>query len=392
MLTGGVTSSKSSHSRLPRVVVLLGITSLLTDVSSEMILPLIPSLVLGGLGGAAWMVGLIEGVADALSAVLKLVFGRLSDRMHTRKPFALFGYALSTAVRPLVALASSPWHIVVVRAVDRVGKGVRSAPRDALIADSVEPSDQPRAFAFHRQMDHTGAIAGPLVASALLAFGLSASQAIVWAWIPGVLAVLALSLVREPAQPAELKRAPRLADGPLPPALKSLLLAAALFSLGVLGDLFVLVRARDLGVAEPLLPILWAVLHVAKVLAAGAVARTNVASRSRLAVAWLVVAIGIALLLVPAPLVVWAAAVVLGLGHGAREPLERALVGAQAPAEQRGRAFGLYHLVTGLCALPAGLVVGIAWDRLGAMTALSVSLVTVVVGIGALSLRAPRSS
>lgn len=387
-----MTSTITPRSRLPRVVVLLGLTSLLTDASSEMILPLIPSLVLGGLGGAAWMIGLIEGVADALSAVLKLVFGRLSDRMKTRKPFALAGYALSSSVRPLVALATSPWHVVLVRAVDRVGKGVRSAPRDALIADSVAPGDQPRAFAFHRLMDHTGAIIGPLLASALLAIGLSAPQAIVWAWVPGALAVLALTLVREPAAPAALKAGPRLADGALPPALMSLLVCVGLFSLGVLGDLFLLVRARELGVADPLLPILWVVLHVAKVLAAGAVARDNVASIGRLAVAWLVVAAGIALLLVPGAPVVWGAAVVLGLGHGAREPLERALVGARAPAEQKGRAFGLYHLVTGLCALPAGLVVGIAWDRLGAMTALSVSLVTVVVGAAALSLRSQRST
>lgn len=386
-----MTTTSASRAPLPRVIVLLGVTSLLTDASSEMILPLIPSLVLGALGGGAWMVGLIEGVADALSAVLKLVFGRLSDRWRTRKPFALVGYGLSTVVRPLVAFAASPWHVVLVRAVDRVGKGVRSAPRDALIADSVETSDQPRAFAFHRQMDHTGAVVGPLLASGLLALGLSAPRAIMYAWIPGALAVLALVFVREPPAPAALKGGPRLVDGPLPPALGRLLVAVGLFSVGALGDLFVLVRARELGLAEPLLPLLWVVLHVAKVLAAGAVARANVAAVGRLALAWVVVAGGVALLCVPHVALVWAAAVVLGLGHGAREPLERALVGAAARDDEKGRAFGLYHLVTGLCALPAGLVVGIAWDRLGAMTALSVSLVTAVVGIGALSLRSPRS-
>ncbi len=386
-----MTTAPAPKARLPRVVVLLGVTSLLTDASSEMILPLIPSLVLGGLGGGAWMVGLIEGVADALSAVLKLVFGRLSDRWRTRKPFALAGYALSTVVRPLVAFAASPWHIVLVRAVDRVGKGVRSAPRDALIADSIAKDDQPRAFAFHRQMDHTGAIVGPLLASGLLALGLGVSQAIVFAWIPGALAVLALVFVREPPAPAALTAGPRLADGPLPPALSRLVVAVALFSVGALGDLFVLVRARELGVAEALLPILWVVLHVAKVVAAGAVARANVAATRHLALAWLVVAAGVALLCVPSGALVWAAAVVLGLGHGAREPLERALVGACARDDEKGRAFGIYHLVTGLCALPAGLVVGAAWDRLGAMTAMSVSLVTAVAGIGALSLRSPRS-
>ena len=296
-----MSSQTPPRSPLPRVVVLLGVTSLLTDVSSEMILPLIPSLVLGGLGGAAWMVGAIEGVADALSAILKLLFGRLSDRMRRRKPFALIGYALSSSVRPLVALATSPWHIVLVRAADRVGKGVRSAPRDALIADSVAKEDQPRAFAFHRQMDHTGAIAGPLIASALLALGLGAAEAIVWAWIPGALAVLALALVREPPMPAAMAGAPRLRDGSLPPELRRLLVTVGVFSVGLLGDLFLLVRARELGVADALLPILWAVLHVAKVLAAGAVGRANVARLGHLQLAWGMVAAGIALLLVPSP-------------------------------------------------------------------------------------------
>lgn len=387
-----MSSQTPPRSPLPRVVVLLGVTSLLTDVSSEMILPLIPSLVLGGLGGAAWMVGLIEGVADALSAILKLLFGRLSDRMRKRKPFALIGYALSSSVRPLVALATSPWHIVLVRAADRVGKGVRSAPRDALIADSVAKVDQPRAFAFHRQMDHTGAIVGPLVASALLALGLGAAEAIVWAWIPGALAVLALALVREPPMPAAMAGAPRLSDGPLPPELRRLLVTVGVFSVGLLGDLFLLVRARELGVADALLPILWAVLHVAKVLAAGAVGRANVASLGHLQLAWGLVAAGIAVLLVPSPWLVWLAAVVLGLGHGAREPIEKALVGASAQSDGKGRAFGLYHLVTGLCALPAGLVVGVLWDRAGAMTAMSVSLVIVVVAALALSVLTPRSS
>ena len=387
-----MSSQTPPRSPLPRVVVLLGVTSLLTDVSSEMILPLIPSLVLGGLGGAAWMVGAIEGVADALSAILKLLFGRLSDRMRRRKPFALIGYALSSSVRPLVALATSPWHIVLVRAADRVGKGVRSAPRDALIADSVAKVDQPRAFAFHRQMDHTGAIVGPLVASALLALGLGAAEAIVWAWIPGALAVLALALVREPPMPAAMAGAPRLRDGPLPPELRRLLVTVGVFSVGLLGDLFLLVRARELGVADALLPILWAVLHVAKVLAAGAVGRANVARLGHLQLAWGLVAAGIAVLLVPSPWLVWLAAVVLGLGHGAREPIEKALVGASAQSDGKGRAFGLYHLVTGLCALPAGLVVGVLWDRAGAMTAMSVSLVIVVVAALALSVLTPRSS
>lgn len=360
---------------LPRVVVVLGVVSLLTDVSSEMILPLLPSLLLGTMGAGPMMVGVIEGTADALAAVLKLISGRWSDRSARRKPFVLWGYGLSSVVRPLVSIAGAPTQIVLIRAVDRVGKGLRSAPRDALIADAVPPDDAPRAYAFHRMMDHTGAIAGPLVASALLAVGLSAREAIAAAWVPGALAVAALALfVRETPRtiPDAGPRAPR---APLPTPLRRLLVVLAVFSVGVLGDSFVLVRARDLGVAEPLLPVLWSVLHAAKVAAAGRVGRANTASVGALVVAWAVVALGIALLVVDARAAVWVGACVLGVGHGAREPLERALVRTHAPDAARGRAFGAYHLVTGLGALPSGLVLGMLWQDSSGTSALAVSAV-----------------
>jgi MFS-type transporter involved in bile tolerance (Atg22 family) len=357
---------------LPRVVVVLGVVSLLTDVSSEMILPLLPSLLLGTMGATPILVGLVDGFADALSAVLKLVTGNLSDRTSRRKPFVLAGYTLSTIVRPLISIAIAPWHVVGVRAVDRVGKGLRSAPRDALIADAVPREDAPRAYAFHRMMDHTGAILGPLVAAALLAMGLSAREAIAAAWVPGAMAVIALFFLREAPRPPPARRAPG-QRAPLPPSLRRLLAVVGLFSLGVLGDSFLLVRARDLGVAEPLLPILWSVLHLAKVAAASGVARLNAATKRTLVAAWLVVAAGIALLLVGEALVVWPAAVILGLGHGAREPVEKALVRAIAPEAAHGRAFGAYHLVTGLGALPAGLGVGFLWLHGGGQLALAAS-------------------
>jgi Na+/melibiose symporter-like transporter len=368
--------------KLPRLVVVLGVVSLLTDLSSEMILPLLPTLLLGTLGATPVVVGLVDGVADALSAVLKLVFGRLSDRSVAaggrRKPYVVAGYALSTVVRPLVALAGAPWHVVAVRAVDRVGKGVRSSPRDALIADVVDDAQSTRAYAYHRMMDHTGAVLGPLVAAALLAIGLSAREAIAAAWVPGALAVLALIVfAREP--PRAAAPVPSVAaavaapahSGKLPRELARFVVVAGLFSIGVLADSFVLVRARDLGTPDALLPIVWSVLHVAKVIAAALIGRTTTAQGEApraIAAAWLTVAAGIALLAFAshdAIALVWIGAAVAGVGHGAREPLEKALVRARAPADARGRAFGAYHLVTGLCALPAGLGVGLLWQRLG---------------------------
>jgi Na+/melibiose symporter-like transporter len=364
--------------KLPRLVLVLGVVSLLTDLSSEMILPLLPTLLLGTLGATPVIVGLVDGIADALSAVLKLVFGRLSDRSVAaggrRKPYVVAGYALSTLVRPLVAVAAAPWHVIAVRAVDRVGKGVRSSPRDALIADVVDDAQATNAYAYHRMMDHTGAVLGPLVAAALLAIGLSAREAIAFAWVPGAVAVLALILfAREAPRVAVDVAAPvnvaANVSAPLPSELVRFVVIAGVFSVGVLADSFVLVRARDLGTPDALLPIVWSVLHVAKVIAAALIGRTPAARGAApraIALAWMGVALGIALLAFAskdAVVLVWIGAAIAGVGHGAREPLERALVRARAPESARGKAFGAYHLVTGLCALPAGIGVGLLWEK-----------------------------
>jgi hypothetical protein len=380
---------------LPTLVVLLGVTSLLTDVSSEMILPLLPGLVLGTLGGTPLIVGLVDGVADALSSVLKLWSGRLSDRAARRKPFALAGYALSTAARPLVALATAPWHVVAIRAVDRVGKGLRSAPRDALIADAVAKKDAPRAFAFHRAMDHTGAVLGPLLASALLAAGLDERRAILCAWVPGVLAVLALSLVREPPRTPTTHEGSVEARAPVAPsvtptgaaAARPFLVVMGLFAVAVLADSFVLVRAHDLGLSAPWWPLLWSALHVAKVVAATTVAKVQRAADhpAGLPLSWCLVAAGTGLLVVERPEALWAGAVVLGVGHGLREPLEKARVRALASAHAAGDAFGRFHLVTGLAALPAGLWVGALWTAAHGRLALAVSAGLVVVAAAAVA-------
>lgn len=396
---------------------MLGVVSLLTDLSSEMILPLLPTLLLGTLGATPLVVGLVDGVADALSAVLKLVFGRVSDtavaRGGKRKPFIVAGYALSTAVRPLVALAAVPCHVVAVRAVDRVGKGVRSSPRDALIADVVDDASATKAYAYHRMMDHTGAVLGPLAAAALLAIGLSAREAIAAAWLPGAIAVLALVVfAKEPRreqpqqiQTAALPRADASQPGAaaLPGDMRAFLVVAGLFSVGVLADSLVLVRARELGTPDALLPIVWSVLHVAKVVSAALIGRTPAAKGAAammIVVAWIVVAAGIALLAGaktatagPPLALVWLGAIVVGVGHGAREPTERSLVRARSPETARGRAFGAYHLVTGLGALPAGIALGLLWEGKGdhsdgtvALFASAAVVITAAVALGAVEL------
>ncbi len=363
--------------RLPRAVLLLGFVSFFTDVSSEMILPLLPALVLSGMGASPLVLGLLDGIADALSAVLKRMAGQLSDRAPRRKPFLLVGYGLSAAVRPVMGFAASPVHAVLVRAFDRVGKGLRSAPRDALLSDAVAPDDAQRAFAYHRTMDHAGAVVGPLVAAGLLAWGLSVSNTMKAAWLPGAVAFLVLLVVRETprALPATTTA---VVSGARTPAQTRLLLTIALFCVASLPDLFLLLRARELALSEATMPLLWVALHVAKVLAAHA-SGTIKRYRDVCAVAFACVAAGALVLLWQHAAAVWIGAAVLGLGHGLREPAEKSLVRALSSDATRGGAFGTYHLVSGFGALGAGLLLGGVWTQSGHVAALSVSAVLTLV-------------
>ncbi|MBK9266841.1 MAG: MFS transporter [Polyangiaceae bacterium] len=184
--------------RLPATVLALGFTSLLADIASEMIFPLLPVFIVS-LGAAPTFLGLVEGLADATSSVLKLASGHLADRTSTKKPFVVFGYGVAALARPLVALATAPWQVLAVRVTDRIGKGIRTAPRDVLIANSVTSAESGRAFGFHRAMDHAGAVIGPIIATVLLGFGWELRSVFAVALIPGILSVLAVLTVREPA-------------------------------------------------------------------------------------------------------------------------------------------------------------------------------------------------
>lgn len=356
------------RSPLPRAVLLLGAASFFTDVASEMILPLIPALLLGTLGATPLWLGAVDGIADALAAVLKQKAGALSDRSASRKPWVLAGYGLSTLARPLVTFASAPVHVLLVRSLDRVGKGVRTAPRDALLAEAVVPADAPRAFALHRMMDHAGAVVGPLVASGLLAWGLSVRAVIAWAWVPGLCAFLVLLLVRERARTRGA--AHEKGSVPLEREVRRFLLAVFVLGVGLVPDTFLLVRARELHAPDALLPLMWVVLHVAKVMAAGAVARRAHTHVSVLLIGWALVALGACALAIPTMAAVWGSAVLVGLGHGVREPLEKEVVRRSAPLGSHGSAFGRYHLVAGFASLAGGLAVGALWTAFGVRGAL----------------------
>ena len=359
----------------------LALVSLLTDASSEMIYPLLPSFLTGVLRAGPAFVGLVEGLAESVAALAKIVSGGISDRMRRRKPLIVGGYALSSLARPLVAAATAPWHVLAVRIADRIGKGTRGAPRDALLAQVTAREDLGRAFGFQRAMDHAGAVIGPLVASALLLLHVPLRTVFALAAVPALASVLVLAFgVREEpraawagSRPAPMTEAVTAAAPASSPGLGRLLTVIGLFTLGNSSDAFLLLRAQDAGVSLPLIPILWTAHHVVKssTSTAGGALSDRVGRRAAIATGWALYALCYAgLALATSAWQVWALFAVYGLHHALTEGPERALVAEMAGAEARGRAFGLYHAVTGALLLPASLITGALWQRFSPATAL----------------------
>ncbi|HSD66216.1 MAG TPA: MFS transporter, partial [Vicinamibacteria bacterium] len=368
----------ATRGRLGRNVVALGLVSLFTDLSSEMIYPLLPVFLTAVLGAGPAALGIIEGVAETTASLLKLFSGVWSDRIGRKKPLVVAGYALSTAARPLVGFAAAWGHILAIRFADRIGKGVRTSPRDALVAASVGPEDRGRAFGLQRAMDHLGAVLGPLAAFVLMAgAGLSYRPVFLLSVIPGLAAVATLwFLVREPGLPAPAHAGSRLRDGKLPPGFRRYLLIVCLFTLGNASDAFLILRAVDSGVPAAYVPLLWGAFHVVKsTLSTPAGILSDRWSRKTLIVGgWLVYAACYgAWALASGPASVVGVFLVYGLYAAATEGAERAFVADFVPPERRGTAFGWFHLAVGISALPASVMFGIVWSRFGAAAAFGLS-------------------
>lgn len=351
--------------------------SLFTDMASEMIYPLLPTFLALVLGAGAISLGLIEGVAESTAALLKLASGMWSDRVRRRKPLVLFGYGLASAVRPLIGLAMSWTMVLAIRFVDRVGKGLRSSPRDALITDVTPDDMRGRAFGLHRAMDHAGAVLGPLVAGALLGgLGLSLRQVFLLAVVPGAIVMLVLVVwVRESPRkgpPAQARISLVRDVSRLGPDLRKLLAAVFLFTLGNSTDAFLLLRLGQAGVAPGWIAVLWSAHHVIKMLSTytGGKLSDRVGRRVLMAVGWLVYAlVYIAFALFDSASALVIIFLVYGLYFGFTEPVERAWIADLAPRDLRGTAFGYYHGVIGLAALPASLLFGLVWSGFGAPVA-----------------------
>lgn len=355
---------------MPMTVWILGWTSMLTDIGSELIFPLLPEF-LAALGGFA-LLGLIEGFADATSALLKIPAGALSDRMPRRMPLVMLGYGIAGAVRPLMAFATVPWHALAVRVTDRVGKGIRSSPRDALLAEAAPRGEEARAFGIHRAMDHAGAVIGPLIAAGLVALGVAITDIFLIAAIPGALAFVVLFFVREQRRVVPPRREVG-RSAPLPGRLRGFIAIMVVFALAASSDAFVLLRAKECGTPTALIPVLWTLLHVVKLASVWGfgILADRVSKVGMIGAAFVVYAACYALLGVASEMwQAWTIILVYGLYYGLAEPSERALVRELAPADARGRAFGWYHGAVGVACIPAGLMTGALWAWGGARPAL----------------------
>jgi MFS family permease len=365
-----------SRSSLPRTVVIVGFVSLLNDFASEMVVPLIPILLATVLAAGPLALGLIEGVADMVSNLLKLWAGRHSDLYgRRRKPYVIFGYLLSNLARPLIGLSGSWLTVLAIRVTDRVGKGVRTAPRDALVADAIDEGTAGRAYGFTRALDHSGAVLGALAAATVVYFGTQRLDLVIaFSAIPGIAAVALIAFgVKEPARTTVGSSEPSpLVWSSLARPARSYLLVIALFTLGKIPETFILLRGHELGMPVVELLLLWAAMHVVKAtISEQAGRRTDrVGRRPLILTGWLVYAITLfALAFVRTDLQLWAWSLALGFYFGLTEGAERALVRDLAAPAERGTAFGWFHMLVGLAAIPAGLLLGGLWSALGVQVA-----------------------
>ena len=363
-------STQSESKGLPKPVRLLGWVSLLTDAATEAVYPLLPVFITQVLGGPPIALGLVEGAADATSSALRIVAGRWSDRLGVRKPIVLLGYGLSSTVRPFMAIATSWAHVFAIRLTDRVGKGLRSAPRDAMLAALAPPGQRGRVFGYHWAMDHAGAAVGPLLATVFLYFAPD-NYRLLFALtvIPGALAVITLTRVPETLPVPNVPGVPEVPTAAIPARLKKYFWILAVFTLGNSSDAFLLLQLSHAGVPLMGLTALWSAQHAIKALITmrGGILSDHLGRRTLIISGWIIYAIvyaGFAFSQTVYALVGWF--LIYSMYSAAVEGSEKALIADLTPERLHATAYGWHAAVQGFGALAAGIFFGVLWQYFGA--------------------------
>ncbi len=383
--------------RLSKNVIVLGFVSLLNDTASEMIYPLLPIFITKVLGLSALTLGTIEGIAESSASLLKILGGYLSDRLRKRKIIALIGYSISAISKPLLGLAETGSSVMFLRLIDKAGKGIRTSPRDALIADSTEPSLYGKAFGFHRSMDTLGAILGPAIAFVLLPkINFNYRTLFMLTAIPGAFAVMILAFhVKEiiSLKPTEKPTWKSLKE--LPRTLKLFLAITLIFSLGNSSNTFLLLRAQEIGAPSAILPLMWLFVNVCYTFSAyyGGVLSDRLGRINMIFIGFLIYSFTYAgLAFAKTTSYAWLLFGLYGIYLGITDGVERAFIADMTPEHIRGTAYGIYHTLTGIALFPASLLTGFLWDKYGSSFALSICAGLSLISAGLLLTLIPSKS
>lgn len=355
---------------VPKNIFYLGLVSLLNDASSDMAYPLIPLFLTKVLGASFGMVGIIEGIAESTASLLKVFSGYWSDKIQKRKGLTVLGYSISAISKPILAYATAPWHVLAVRFSDRFGKGVRTAPRDALIATSVDPSIMGRAFGFHRAMDTLGAVIGPILAFLLLPLVNQNYRTIfLLSFVAAALGVITLTIfVREVKKDNVHDQVPKIGFRMFDRRFKVFLLGVTVFSLGNSSDAFLLLRANNVGLAAALVPLVYLVFNItaAALSTPLGIWSDKFGHRKVIILGFLVFAIAyLGFARVSTTVYLWPLFVLYGVYAALSEGIIRAHTAELVPENIKGTAYGTLHTLTGLALLPAGVIAGYLWQVFG---------------------------
>jgi len=370
---------------LVRNIIIVGFVSLFTDLSSQMVFPVVPLFLLS-LGASAWVIGLVEGAAETTASLLKVFSGYWSDRVKRRKPFVFVGYGLSTITKPMFALASTWPFVLFVRVLERVGKGVRDAPRDAIVAESVDVSIRGKAYGFQRALDGIGSFSGALLAVVLLPL-LGYQNLFLIAFLPGIIAVLLILFIREKRSQVVVRHAAmplNVSLRKLPRNLQLFILVSTVFAIGNFGYAFLILKAKNIGFTDDvtlLLYVLFYVVYTLFTIPAG-ILSDRVGRKPVLIIGYTLFAVtAVALLFTSALVPLIAVFILYGVFFGMVDGVQRAFVVDLAPAELKGTALGTFYTATGLIALPGGFIAGYLWTVISPQATFVFALGLTILGL-----------